>query len=149
MYVAFWLVAGLIAGAGYIWFAGKGHAGRERKAYANGLLIAAVIYLLFAALAGDAVWFGVEALGVVVYGAFVWLGRRHSFHWVAAGWLLHPLWDVTLHMLGPGAHVVPDWYAIACVSFDVLLAAVIVGRVRGWRRDEPVSGLSESTSLAS
>ncbi len=151
MYVAFWLIAGLLAGAGYVGFAGKGHPGRERKAYANGLLIAAVIYVALAALAGDVVWLGVEALGVLAFGAFVWLGRRQSFLWVAAGWLLHPLWDVALHMLGPGAHVVPDWYAIACVSFDVLLAAVIVQRVRGWRRQETpaATGLSESASPAS
>ncbi len=133
MYTVFWLVAGALAGAWYIWFASKGHTGRERKAYSNGLLIAAAIYLLFALIAVDAAWLGVEALGVVAYGTFVWLGRRFSFYFVAAGWLLHPIWDVGLHLRGPGRHVAPDWYAIACVSFDVLLAIVIARRVYGWQ----------------
>ncbi len=138
MYTLLWLAAGVIAGAWYIWFATKSHAGRERKAYSNGLLIAAAIYPLFALLWGDVAWLGVEALGVAVYGVFVWLGRRFSFYLVAVGWLLHPIWDVGLHLLGPGRHVAPDWYAIACGSFDVLLALVIARRVYGWQRDSMV-----------
>lgn len=135
MYMTLWLVAGLLAGAWYIWFASKSHAGRERKAYANGLLIAAAIYPLFALIWGDAAWIGIEALGIVGYGGFVWLGRRYSFYFIAVGWLLHPLWDVALHLRGPGRHVVPDWYAIACVSFDLLLSLVIARRISvGWRR---------------
>ncbi len=124
----FWLVAGALGGIGYVRFAGKGHAGRERKAYANGLLIAAAIYLLFALAAGDAVWLAVEALGVLACGVFVWLGRRVSFQLVAAGWLLHPIWDVGLHLLGPGRHLAADWYAIACVSFDVVVGVAIARR---------------------
>ena len=139
MYTVFWLVAGLLAGAWYVWFASKGHPGRERKAYSNGLLIAAVIYLFFALVPFDAGWLGVEALGVVAYGILVWLGRHVSFYFVAVGWLLHPLWDVALHLRGPGRHIVPDWYAIACVSFDVLLAAVIAYRVYTWQRESAAS----------
>ncbi len=137
MYTVFWLVAGLLAGAWYIAFASKSHAGRERKAYSNGLLIAAAIYLVFALFPPDAVWLGIEALGVVAYGVFVWLGRRFSFYFVAAGWLLHPIWDVVLHLDGPGRHIVPGWYAIACVSFDVLLAVVIARQVatKGHKRN--------------
>ena len=134
MFTLLWLAAGLLAGAWYVWFAGRGHAGRERKAYSNGLLIAAAIYPFFALLPFDAAWLGIEALGILVYGAFVWLGRRVSFYFVAAGWLLHVLWDVGLHLRGPGRHVAPDWYAIACVSFDVLLAVVIARRVYVWER---------------
>ena len=126
----------LSLGAWYIWFASKGHVGRERKAYANGLLIAAAIYLIFALFPFDATWLGIEALGVAAYGICVWLGRRVSFYFVAVGWLLHPLWDVALHLRGPGRHIVPDWYAIACVSFDILLAVVVARRVYGWRQAE-------------
>ena len=138
-YTAFWLVAGALSGAWCIRFAGKGHAGRERKAYSNGLLIAAVIYPLFAVFSVDVVWFGVEMLGVIAYGIFVWLGHRVSFYLVAVGWLLHPIRDVGLHLYGPGGHIVPDWYAIACVSFDVLLAVVIAYRVYGWEKEGSVS----------
>ena len=137
MYTVFWLVVGVLAGAWYVAFASKGHAGRERRAYSNGLLIAAIIYLFFALFPFDVTWLGIEALGVVAYGILVWLGRRYSFYFVAAGWLLHPIWDVVLHLRGPGRHVVPDWYAIACVSFDVLLAVVIARQVatKGHKRN--------------
>lgn len=121
-----WLLLGLIAAAGYIVFAKQGHVGREKKAYANGLLIAAAIYPIFALIWGDATWVGIELLGILAYGLFVWLGRRVSFYFVALGWLLHPIWDVVLHLQGPGHAIVPAWYAVACVSFDVLLAVVIV-----------------------
>ena len=54
---------------------------------------------------------------------------------LAVGWQLHSVWDVGLHLRGPGRHVAPDWYAIACVSFDVLLAVVIARRVYGWQQE--------------
>jgi hypothetical protein len=39
---------------------------------------------------------------------------------------LHPLWDVVLHYVGPGHSFTPWAYAIACVSFDWLVAIYIV-----------------------
>ncbi|TKB43139.1 DUF6010 family protein [Thalassotalea mangrovi] len=50
--------------------------------------------------------------------------------WLALGWLLHPVWDIGLHLQGPGWHIVPPWYAVACVSFDILVAIYIVWRIR-------------------
>lgn len=134
MSTAAWFVAGLLAGAWYLQFAQRGHVGRERKAYTNGLLIAGMVYVLFALVWGDARWVGIEVLGVAACAVLVWLGRHHHFLWVGLGWLLHPLWDVALHLRGPGAHVVPAWYAVACVSFDVLLAVAIGLRLPHLRR---------------
>ena len=42
------------------------------------------------------------------------------------GWFLHMGWDVVLHLMGPGLHIVPEWYAYACISFDVLMAGYLV-----------------------
>jgi hypothetical protein len=39
---------------------------------------------------------------------------------------LHPFWDVVVHYIGPGSAFTPWTYAIACISFDWLVAAYIV-----------------------
>lgn len=41
------------------------------------------------------------------------------------GWLAHPLWDVGLHLIAQGRDFTPSVYAIACLSFDLLVAAYI------------------------
>jgi hypothetical protein len=73
-----------------------------------------------------AIWTLIELLQVVVFGTMALLGLRGSPYWLAAGWALHPLWDVWLHYTGPGEVFTPWTYAIACVSFDWLVALYVV-----------------------
>jgi hypothetical protein len=112
------------------------------------LLAAAGAYFGFATLGRDVVgshpiWILVELAQVIVFGAFALLGLRGSPYWLAAGWALHPLWDVVVHFIGPGQSFTPWTYAIACLSFDWLVAIYIVifygfglvgGRTPGGRR---------------
>jgi hypothetical protein len=95
------------------------------------LVIAAGAYFGFAItgreLVGtDQTWMPVELIQAVVFGAIALLGLRGSPYWIAAGWALHPFWDVVLHYVGPGHSFTPWTYAIACVSFDWLVAIYIV-----------------------
>jgi hypothetical protein len=95
------------------------------------LLIAAGAYFGFATLGRDVVdtqpiWMLVEVAQVIVFGTLALLGLRGSPYWIAAGWALHPFWDVVLHYIGPGHSFTPWTYAIACVSFDWLIAIYIV-----------------------
>ena len=95
------------------------------------LAIAAGAYFGFATtgreLVGtDQIWILVELIQAVVFGAIALLGLRGSPYWIAAGWALHPFWDVVLHYIGPGHSFTPWTYAIACVSFDWLVAIYIV-----------------------
>src|ERR687898_2003049 len=95
------------------------------------LFIAAGAYFGFAFLGRELVgtgqiWVPVELLQVVVFGTLALLGLRGSPYWLAAGWALHPFWDVLLHYVGPGHPFTPWTYAIACVSFDWLVAIYIV-----------------------
>jgi hypothetical protein len=95
------------------------------------LVIAAGAYFGFATtgrdLVGtDQIWILVELIQAVVFGAIALLGLRGSPYWLAAGWALHPFWDVMLHYVGPGHPFTPWTYAIACVSFDWLIAIYIV-----------------------
>jgi hypothetical protein len=110
-----------------------------RALLAIALVIAAVAYVAFAIGAGEsALWVVSELVGVGLYGAMGLLGVRGSPMWLAAGWALHPLWDVMLHYFGPGSSFAPINYTIPCVSFDLLVAvyiAIIYGSgVLGERR---------------
>ena len=120
-----WLAAGLVLGAAYVTCARRARAVR-RTVYGVGLVVAALIYMLFLYRAADPLhWAVVEAAGVVGFGLAGILGARGSAWWLIAGWGLHPAWDVGLHILGPG-HFVPAWYPVACVSFDLLVAGGIL-----------------------
>src|ERR687897_1302490 len=95
------------------------------------LVIAAGAYFGFATVGRDLVgsnqvWMLVELAQAIVFGAIGLLGLRGSPYWIAAGWALHPFWDVVLHYIGPGYSFTPWTYAIACVSFDWLVAIYIV-----------------------
>lgn len=116
------------------------YGGVRRGVYARGLLVAAVLYVIFACFAAQPrLWLLIELLGVLVFGGMGWLGLRGSPWWLVAGWSLHPLWDMLLHARGGGAAFTPPGYAIACIAFDLLLAAyiahaIVFDRLRPRRR---------------
>ena len=124
MVTTLWLVLGALAGGAFLAFA-RSRRGAEMLMLSLGLLVAALIYFGFALREGEPVWLLVEALGVAAYGGLAWLGLQRSSLWLAAGWALHPAWDIGLHLVGAGAALAPEWYATACISFDLLIAAYI------------------------
>jgi hypothetical protein len=90
------------------------------------LFAAAGAYFGFALLAAPGpIWVLAELVQVIVFGAIALLGLRGSPWWLAAGWVLHPLWDVVLHYIGSGYSFAPITYTIPCLSFDLLVAAYI------------------------
>jgi hypothetical protein len=101
------------------------------------MFIAAGLYIVFAVLAGEGtLWLVGELVGVAIFGGVALLGLRGSLWWIVAAWALHPLWDVGLHYLGSGRSFAPETYTIACLSFDLLVAAYIAlvyARRRGRR----------------
>ena len=101
---------------------------------AVGLIAAAVAYIFFVQRIESSLWLGVEIAGVAIYGVMALLGIRRSPWWLVAGWIFHPLWDIVLHFMGPGHTFAPVTYTVPCLSFDLLVAAIIaVGILRGWR----------------
>ena len=91
------------------------------------LILAAGAYFGFATAAGTSgLWVLAELLQVLVIGAMGLQGLRGSPYWIAAGWALHPIWDWPLHYLGPGNAFAPESYAIACITFDWVVALYIV-----------------------
>ena len=124
MYI-FWLFLGLAGGSALIFYTNSRHHEKQTQVLSVGLLIVALIYVGFAFLWGDLQWVLIESVGVVIYGAFCYLAVSKSAYWLAVGWAAHSAWDVVLHLFGPGHHVVPEWYAVACISFDFLVAGYV------------------------
>ena len=125
-----WLLLGLVLGGIFITFAKKWQGG-ERQSLAIGLVIAAIIYVGFAIFFGaPPQWLFWETIGAIIYSAMAWLGWRRNPIWLAIGWGLHPLWDAGLHLAGDGATFAPEWYVLACISFDLLVAGYVLWQVR-------------------
>lgn len=121
-----WLLIGALAVLPLLRFAERLPPNAMHKLLGRSLVIAAIIYIGFALIWGNISWVGVETAGVVIYSLFYWLSLRWSINWLAVGWLLHPVWDVVLHLLGPGYSVAPAGYAVACVSFDFAVGIYII-----------------------
>src|SRR5687767_13667139 len=72
------------------------------------------------------IWLLIELLQVIAFGIFGLYGWRGSPYWLALGYALHPVWDFGVHYIGPGNNFAPVAYAIACISFDWVVALYIV-----------------------
>ena len=132
-----WIALGAGAGALAVWLTAKEAVRRRRRfpryevwAWAGFLVVAALIYVGFAAFNGaSAKWTWTELGGVAGYGLIAWMGAARFPQLVGVGWLLHVLWDVVLH---PGGHpgFVPSWYPPLCLGFDVFVGVALVVRFR-------------------
>jgi hypothetical protein len=75
-------------------------------------------------------WLLIELAHIIGFGVMGLLGlrgsARGSAYWIAAGWALHPVWDIALHYFGPGKAFTPWAYPLACGSFDLVVAAYVV-----------------------
>lgn len=100
------------------------------RRYAQTLIVAAALYVVFAAWGGSASGIAVEMVGVVSFGGVAVLGlRRRAPGLLALGWAVHAVWDVALHRAGAGVGYTPKGYVAACAGFDLLLAGAIA---LGW-----------------
>jgi hypothetical protein len=138
------LIVGMVLAFGFLlWTRAQPDAGR--RLYAIGLLVTALIYVAFPVIGGaDSRSLGLEAVGLLLYGAAAWIGFRKSIGLLALGWAMHSVWDVALHLQGAGAAYTPDWYPWGCTSFDLVVGgAVFVSGVQAERRiareSKPVS----------
>jgi hypothetical protein len=123
---ALWLLIGVAFGVGFATVTKK-QKRAEQTVLAASLVVTALIYLVFGLAGGASLsWLKAEALGLGIYGIFALLGLRYSLWWLALGWAIHPAWDAGLHLLSRAAEFVPREYAIACIGFDLVVAASIL-----------------------
>lgn len=125
------LLLGAVLSLALVGMARRHPPGRERRVYAVGLVITALIYVVFGAAGGaSARWLALEILSVLLYGAAAWGGLRGRPWLLAAGWAAHVAWDVPLHMSGAGSEYTPGWYPWLCVSFDLVVAGAVLASSR-------------------
>jgi hypothetical protein len=125
------LPLGLALAWAYVIYARRFGA-RALQVLASGLVIAALIYVIAALVQGATEVVLLELAGAVVFGLFAVLGLRKASVWLAIGWALHVGWDLAMQLADDP--VLPRWYAIACLAFDLVVAAAIL---RERERDVP------------
>ena len=104
----------------------SGNYAKEKRIYAIGLVVAALVYVGFGLFSDSIQWKMIELIGVPVYALFAWLGLKKSGWFLALGWALHVFWDASLH--GTSTPFVPSWYIGLCLGFDVLVAGYLAAR---------------------
>lgn len=123
---AVWVVTGALAAMLLAVLLGRAGPVRELRGWSLALLVAALIYVGFAAAAWLPDWLHVELAGLLLFAALALLGARRPWL-LAVGWLLHVLWDMPVHDSLTATHV-PDFYRWLCLGFDVVAAGVVAAR---------------------
>lgn len=103
---------------------------RDRSFYPLQLIVFALLYMLFAAIAGGGTLLLAETPGLLLFGAAAVIGFRTSLWIVVAGLFGHGLFDA-MHgemVANPG---VPLWWPAFCLGYDVTAAACLA--LRMWR----------------
>lgn len=120
--VLLWLALGAVLALVCVRLGRRLRRQRARVVWASGLVLVTLVYVGFAAVRGDGAAVVAEALGALAFGAMALRGLRGHPGWLAAGWLLHPLWDLGLHP--PLA--APTWYVWLCLSFDTVVGIALL-----------------------
>ena len=111
---------------------------RDRSFYPLQLIAFALLYMLFAAIAGGGALLLAEAPGLLLFGAAAVIGFRTSLWVVAAGLFGHGLFDAVHGALiaNPG---VPLWWPGFCAGYDITAAGCLAVKI--WR-PQAESGLN-------
>jgi len=120
------ILIGIIAAVIFIYFCKKRYSPQgELNAYAGGLFIAALIYVLFLINGSSTQWIFVEVGGVVLFGAIAYFSIKRKWPaLLALGWILHIGWDTLLHN-SAATSFVPNHYEELCIGFDLVMAGYI------------------------
>jgi hypothetical protein len=127
MQIAIQLLLGVAACAAFIVLARRLKPETELRLYALSLVIAALVYVGFTLRGATLRWLAIELAGLIVFTLLAWLGLKASALILAFAWAAHAAWDLLLHKLLDVAFV-PDWYPLACLAFDLVLAGYIAAR---------------------
>jgi hypothetical protein len=125
----FQLILGVVLALLFIAFARTRGPRREPFIYSVGLIVAALFYVVFSFAGATTQWLMLELIGLLVFTLIAVLGLRVSLWFLALGWASHVLWDVLLHLIRKQPFV-PDWYPVACISFDLIVAGYIAAKLR-------------------
>lgn len=98
---------------------------RDRAFYPTVMIVIALIYALFAMIAGSMQALALELIPIILFVAAAVVGFRRSLWLVVAALAAHGVFDAVHGQLidNPG---VPPWWPAFCLSYDVV-AAVYLG----------------------
>jgi hypothetical protein len=126
------LLAGLALAPAVAVFALLTGFDRERGFYPLQLIVFALLYLLFAAIAGGGPLLLAETPGLLLFGAAAVIGFRTNLWIVVAGLFGHGLFDAIHGALiaNPG---VPAWWPAFCAAYDIAAAVFLALSIRRYR----------------
>lgn len=129
--VSLQMVSGIFLAAGLLFYLKRFSERTRLTIGAFALLLATLVYVLFALLSQNQLYITIEIVGLLLFLLLIWLGYQYSFWFIVLGWLLHVLWDMGLYPAETVPYV-PQWYAWFCVGFDIVMAlylgAILVRR---------------------
>lgn len=125
------ILAGVLFGFGIV---GLGYLTRQGRAipfYSTVLIVIALVYVLFAVMAGDV---GVMRLEIAIAAGFIGMAvtgtrlpsRRWAFGLIAAGLVLHGGFDL-VHDALVSNPAVPEWWRPFCAVVDVVVGIWTIG----------------------
>ena len=88
------------------------------------LVLTASIYLGFSLASQGRLKFGKQAAGSILFIVIALLGLWVNWWFLAAGLVLHSVWDY-IHHGDRGRGIVPGWYIPLCAGYDVSMGLFI------------------------
>ena len=120
----FWTTIGLVISIGVLYQ--RSYGAVSKTFYALTLVVAALIYLLFA-LNGlfwtEAVfyWVLIQIAGTILFSLIAFMAYKkvyNPFILLSMGWFSHTLWDLVMHVFETSSFI-PSFYPPICIGFDL------------------------------
>ena len=126
------LAIGIILGFATVILAKFTGFSRDRGFYPLLLIVIALYYVLFAFqyAVNTAILFEVGI--ALIFSALAFIGHKRRLIIVAAGLALHGVYDL-FHGAIPYATEAPNWWAMFCLGFDVVLAIGLFFAMRRYK----------------
>jgi len=118
------VLIGAALGALFVLFVRTRNRRRELTTYGVGVIVCAVIYVVFAILRHGLPHLPLEILGLAAFSVAAMVGLRGWPAVIGLAWIAHGAWDVVLH--SPPQPYVPSWYPIWCLGFDWVVGVYIL-----------------------
>ena len=137
------LAAGVVAGAAYCVLSERRWPQHARAIYAVTLGYVAAVYVgpaLSRGAPGDVL----ELLASLAFTACAVAGLVGAEVWLAAGYILHGMWDA-FHV-DPGHAALPRWYPPLCIGFDWVLGVWILRGLKKRRAAARAAAVDELES---
>ncbi|GMN05586.1 hypothetical protein MTsPCn5_09740 [Croceitalea sp. MTPC5] len=126
------LAIGIILGFATVILAKVTGFSRDRGFYPLLLIVIALYYVLFAFQYAVNTAILLEVGIALIFSVLAFIGHKRSLIIVAAGLALHGIYDL-LHSAIPYTTEAPDWWAMFCLGFDVVLAIGLLLAIRWYK----------------